>query len=140
VASIGNRQRTLRLFAAVLLGASIAGVPAAGNAAARHLRLVSSEPSKDTTVTVAPTVVKLVFSEAVKPAVAGVRLRASDSSVVTLGALKNDEKNPAVLLAPITGRLRAGAHRVQWRVTGADGHAISGDFVFTFKPAVTDAR
>lgn len=139
VASTWKRQRTRGLVTAILMGAALAGVSAVGNAAARHPRLLRSEPAKDTTVTASPTAVKLVFSEVVKPAVAGVRLRAGDSSVVTLGPLKSDERNPAVLVAPITGRLRAGAHRVQWRVTGADGHVITGDFVFTFKPPATDA-
>ena len=119
-----SRTSLVVALAASALGAS-ALVP--------HTHLVKSEPGKDSTVAVAPKEVKLFFSEAVKTSVAGVRLLASDSSVVATGALKTGEGKPAPIVAPITGALKPGKYRVMWRVAGDDGHPISGDFVFTLK-------
>ena len=99
-----------------------------------HTHLVKAEPGKDSTVTAAPKELKLFFSEAVKSGVTGVRLLASDSSVVTLGPLKTGEGKPAPIVAPVTGAMKAGSYRVMWRVAGNDGHPISGNYVFTVKP------
>ena len=99
-----------------------------------HTHLEKSEPGKDSTVTAAPKELKLFFSEAVKPSIARVRLLASDSSVVTLGVLKAGDGKPAPIVAPVTGAIKPGKYRVMWRVTGDDGHPISGNYVFTVKP------
>lgn len=119
-----------RSIIVLTLGASALGA----SALLPHTHLEKSEPGKDSTVTVAPKELKLFFSEAVKPSVAGVRLLASDSSVVTLGALKVGEGKPAPIVAPVTGAIKPGSYRVMWRVTGDDGHPISGTYVFTVKP------
>jgi methionine-rich copper-binding protein CopC len=125
------------LFGGVLAAAAIVVTPAPG-VAARHLRLVRAQPAVDTTLTAAPTELKLYYSEAVKPAVTAVRLMTSDSAIVALGALatgdKGTETHPPVV-APITGDVKPGAYRVMWRVTGADGHTITGNFTFTVKNA-----
>jgi methionine-rich copper-binding protein CopC len=114
------------IAAAALSGTAIAVVP--------HTRLVKAEPGKDSTVATAPKELKLFFSEAVKPAVTGVRLLASDSTVVAIGALKSGAGQPAPIVVPVTGAIRSGTYRVMWRVTGDDGHPISGNYVFTVKP------
>jgi methionine-rich copper-binding protein CopC len=123
-----GRAVTLTAIAVFALSATaVAIVP--------HTRLVKSEPGKDSTVAAAPKELKLFFSEAVKPSVAGVRLLASDSSVVALGTLEAGEGAPAPIVAPVTGAIKAGTYRVMWRVTSADGHTIAGNYVFTVKPA-----
>ena len=66
--------------------------------------------------------------------VSSVREWLSDSSVVALGALKTGEGKPAPIVAPVTGAIKPGSYRVMWRVTGDDGHPISGNYVFTVKP------
>lgn len=112
---------------AVLCGAAPFAIP--------HTHLEKSEPAKDTTVAVAPKALKLFFSEEVKPAVAGLRLLASDSSVVALGALKNGEKDEKEIVAAVTGAMKPGSYRVMWRVAGDDGHPVTGNYVFTVKAA-----
>jgi methionine-rich copper-binding protein CopC len=113
----------------ITLGASALGA----TAFIPHTHLEKAEPGKDSTVTVVPKALKLYFSEAVKPSVAGVRLLASDSSIVALGALTAGEGKPAPIVAPVTGVIKPGKYRVMWRVAGDDGHPISGDYVFTVK-------
>jgi methionine-rich copper-binding protein CopC len=103
-----------------------------------HTHLERAEPAKDTTVAVAPKMLRLFFSEEIKPAVAGLRLLASDSSVVAIGALKNGDKDEKEIVAPITGTMKAGTYRVMWRVAGDDGHPVSGNYVFTVKPGRAD--
>jgi methionine-rich copper-binding protein CopC len=128
----GNKMKNViaRSVTMIALAASALGA----TALLPHTRLVKSEPGKDSTVTTAPKELKLFFSEAVKASVAGVRLLASDSSVVPLGTLKNGDGQPAPVVAPVTGAIKPGAYRVMWRVTGADGHPITGNYVFTVKP------
>lgn len=135
-----NALRRLALTAGTIGLVGALAAPTVVDASARHLRLVRSEPSKDSTV-VAPKEICLFYSEAVKPNVAGVRLLRSDSSAVTLGALANGAAAGAAhapLVAPITGEMKPGGYRVMWRVTGADGHTITGNFAFTVKSAATN--
>jgi methionine-rich copper-binding protein CopC len=127
---------------ALALGLAAFGVPEPGGVA-RHLRLVRAEPAKDTTISVAPKELKLFFSEAVKPSVAAIRLLASDSAPVALGALASGDKGSAAhppVVAPISGAMKPGAYKVVWRVTGADGHTITGDFGFTLRSAADASR
>ena len=126
-----TRTVVLSVFAALLALATV--LPSSLDAGAFHTRLVKSEPMKDSTVTVAPTALKLYFSEPVKPAIAGVRLLSSDSSVVTLGTLSSGEGTPGPIVAPITGAIKSGTYRVMWRVAGNDGHPVTGTYVFTVK-------
>jgi methionine-rich copper-binding protein CopC len=125
-----NVKRLLRPLIVIATGASVLGAAAV----LPHTHLVKSEPGKDSTVTVSPKELKLFFSEAVKPSVTGVRLLASDSSVVALGALKTGGGKPGPIVAPVTGAMKPGSYRVMWRVAGDDGHPISGNYVFSVKP------
>jgi methionine-rich copper-binding protein CopC len=130
-----------RLLGVAIAAAAVAFVLPARGEAARHLRLERAEPAADTTVAAAPKELKLFFSEAVNPAVAGIRLLTSDSATVALGRLANGAKGGAAhppVVAPITGPMKPGAYRVAWRVTGADGHTITGNFTFTLKSATAD--
>ena len=116
-----------------LLAIALSASALSASALLPHTRLVKSEPGKDSTVTVVPKELKLFFSEAVKPSAARVRLLASDSSVIAVGELKAGEGKPAPVVVPVKGVIKPGAYRVMWRVTGDDGHAIAGDYVFTVK-------
>lgn len=136
-------MRTRTISALVLaIGVGLLAAPNSG-VAARHLSLVRAEPAKDTTITAAPKVLKLYFSEAVRPGVAGVRLMTSDSTTVALGPLASGDKGTAAhapVVAPVTGAMKPGSYRVVWRVTGADGHTLNGDFGFTLKAAADESR
>jgi methionine-rich copper-binding protein CopC len=128
-------MRVTRILAVAALPALlVSAASSARTAPLPHTRLVKSEPAKDSTVT-APKMLKLYFSEAVPVSIAGVRLLASDSSVVALGPLSLGDGKPAPIVAPVTGALKPGAYRVTWRVASADGHPVTGNFVFRVRAA-----
>ncbi len=116
---------TSALAAAVLaVGLLLAG---AGPAAA-HDRLVSTDPADGSTVAGAPSELVLTFDE---PAIAlgtQVVVTGPDGSVVSQG---EPQLVDSTVTQALGGALPAGAYRVLWRVTSADGHPISGELGFT---------
>ena len=119
----------------VMLGGS---VPRAGSG--MHLRLVRAEPAADSTVTVAPTEIRLFFSEAPQIRVTTVKLLDATSQEVTIGTAKADERDGKIVMAPITGTVAPGTWTVSWRTMARDGHVVSGDFRFTLRPTRQPAR
>jgi len=120
--------------AIVLLGiAALLGV--AGPAAA-HDVLVSVTPADGSTVEVAPDAVVLELD---RPAVAlgtQILVVGPDGATVSSG-------DPVLVNSTVTQALAgdrpAGAYTVEWRVTSADGHPVSGTFGFTATAAVAPA-
>ena len=53
---------------------------------------------------------------------------------VPLGAAKTEPSNQAVLIAPISKSLPAGAYKVHWQAVSVDTHHTQGTFEFTVKP------
>jgi copper transport protein len=94
-----------------------------------HATLLSSEPTKDSTVTTSPTRIYLVFSEEVEPSLGRIRLVGPGGQVVALQST-GDPRNVSALVAPVTTPLAAGTWRVEWRIVSEDGHPIDGDFTF----------
>jgi hypothetical protein len=103
---------------------------AAGPAAA-HNALVSSSPASQQTVATTPGSVVLTFNEPVL---------GMGSRVVVTGPDGEVQQGPPRLVdATVTQDLRggapAGSYAVDWRVTSADGHPISGRYTFTSRAA-----
>jgi len=91
-----------------------------------HAELQSTTPHAGATVAVAPTTIKLRFSEGIRLVVGGTRVL--DTQAV------HHESSPAsasgsVLTVPVR-RLTTGTYLVVWRVVSADGHPIRGTFTF----------
>ena len=128
------RSQKSRLVGGAALLVAMAAFTAQASAY-RHLALVRSEPAEDTIVTVAPTAIRLFYTQA--PTLTGTRVRLTDAqgTVVALGAVKADEADAKILSAPLTGTLSAGVHTVTWRALSTDGHIVEGTFDFTFRPA-----
>jgi copper resistance protein C len=115
---------------------AIAIIAASASARALHLSLVKTVPPKDSTVTAAPAAIKLYFSEPVKTAVSGIKLLASDSSVIELAPLVlGAGEKVAPLVATVKGKMANGKYRVMWRTLGEDGHTMSDSYTFTLKAA-----
>lgn len=116
----------------VVLGSVVALVVAAGPASA-HDVLASTDPANGSTVAAVPTTVTLTFEE---PAVAlGTKI------VVTGPGGEVQQDLPVLVDNTVRQGLRAGApagrYTVDWRVTSADGHPISGSFTFNARAAGT---
>lgn len=125
---VGGALAVPALVAGLMVG--LVGILVAGAAspAAAHDELVSVAPADGSTVEAAPASVDLVFAE---PAIAlgtEVQVLGPDGTNLSAGA-------PALLDATVSQPLAAvrpaGVYTVQWRVTSADGHPISGEFTFT---------
>jgi methionine-rich copper-binding protein CopC len=99
----------------------------------RHLALVKSEPMADSTVTVAPTEIKLFWTEPPTLAATTVRITSAANAQITVGAAKADAKDQKIVSIPVTGQLTPGVYTVTWRTAGDDGHVLNGTYKFTFR-------
>lgn len=102
---------------------------AATHVAAVHATLISSEPAASSRVASSPRRVRLVFSEPIEGTLARVALVTAGEAPVSLAAA-GDPTNVRAVVAPVDS-LAPGSYRVEWRVVSADGHPVSGTFVFT---------
>jgi copper resistance protein C len=124
-----------RLLAATLATAvlAIAGLVIGASPASAHNVLKSSSPADGKKVARTPTSVMLTFDE---PAIAiGTKL------VITGPEGPVQIGKPSLVDNTVTQDLQpgspAGAYTVDWRVTSADGHPISGSFTFTAEAAAS---
>ncbi|GAB3678260.1 copper resistance CopC family protein [Angustibacter aerolatus] len=120
----------LRRLTLAAIGALAAVLVAAGPAAA-HDELESTNPADGATVAAVPDAIVLTFGE---PALAvGTRLVVTGpSGQVQQGAPRVVDEE---VRQPLAAGAPAGRYDVQWRVTSADGHPVSGEFRFTAKGA-----
>lgn len=99
-----------------------------------HTRLERAEPEPGDTVAVAPERLVLVFSERVDPDVAAVSVEVDGAGAVELADIASGD-SAAVLVGAVPDGLPAGYWTVRWRVLGADGHPVTGDYAFTVERA-----
>ena len=97
-----------------------------------HAQLEKATPAVGGTVASASEI-RLEFSEGVEPKFCKVSLT-GPGGAVPLGAAKTESGNQAVLIAPISKPLSAGAYRVNWQAVSVDTHHTQGTFEFTVKP------
>jgi len=119
--------RSGRLLAAVAVAAVLVLGPGAGSARA-HDVLVGSVPAAGAAVGTAPSSVAIEFSDVPQALGTQVVVVGPDGAPVSDGEAEEDG---ATIRQPLAEGLPAGAYTVQWRVTSADGHPLSGTFGFT---------
>ena len=122
-----------RAFRRALLPALLASLAVTTFAWALHTVLVKATPAIDGTVKTAPAELTLWFNEHPDLALSNIRLRAPDSSMVELGAVKAGTDSTA-LAVPVRGTLKPGKYTVLYRTAGDDGHVMRGSYSFTFQP------
>lgn len=93
-----------------------------------HLHLVKSTPAASASVTAAPDSIKLWFSQAPELKLTTVKLTGPGAAVVDLAPLA--EGDSALVVAPVKGKMGAGAYTVAWRTMSTDGHVVRGTFAF----------
>jgi copper transport protein len=120
VRAISRRQIT----AAVALVFGVAAVAWA------HTTLVQSSPAADARLSRPPAELRLEFSEAVTARTSRIDLVSPDSQRLALG-LRGDTANAKILVADVPELTVSGQYRVEWRLVGPDGHAVTGRYVFT---------
>jgi copper resistance protein C len=105
-----------------------------GAAAHAHTHLKASVPAEGSVVTTAPANLVLTFTGAAR--VTALTLQKEG------GAEQKIEPLPAAAAKEVTvpvPKLTPGKYVVNWRVAGADGHAMSGKLHFTVDPAAKPA-
>jgi copper transport protein len=95
-----------------------------------HATLVRSDPPKDARLSRPPAELRLEFSEAVTARTSRIELVAPDSQRLGL-VLRADTADAKTLLAEVPPLPIAGRYRVEWRLVGTDGHAVTGNYAFT---------
>ena len=109
----------------------------AGDGAAAHDGLRRSVPAAGAVLDVAPREIRLTFTRAVDPTLARIELIDPSGRAVELAAPVPHPDSGNVLVAAVTGRLRAGAYTVRWRIVGSDGHPVQGSFGFVISEGAT---
>lgn len=113
------------------------GLAAAGAGAAwAHSGLIGTDPADGASVEVAPVQVVLTFNEAPQPLGTLVQVLGPDGADVSNGQAVITDTQIAQPLAEVRP---AGTYTVQWRMTSADGHPLSGQFAFTATSATGTA-
>ncbi|MGI9125819.1 MAG: copper resistance CopC family protein [Mycobacterium sp.] len=114
-----------RAVAAVLLAlAWTFGAPTAS----AHTVLTSSDPAADATMSAGPARVSATFNEELQPAFAAMTVVGPDGNLWSSG---DPEVRGAVVAVPLRPLGPAGRYTVNYRVTSADGHVVTGSWSFT---------
>jgi copper transport protein len=129
IANAGNGIGTGRIVrrAAMLAALAVLSVPIALWA---HAHLRRSEPAANARLASSPSAIRLWFTERPELAFTRVRLRAPDSTEITLGTAARMTDDAMGVTVPIASSLAPGKYTVLWRTAAADGHASSGSFGF----------
>ncbi|MBC7562297.1 MAG: copper homeostasis periplasmic binding protein CopC [Gemmatimonadaceae bacterium] len=96
-----------------------------------HPRLVAAVPAVNSTASVAPTMLRLTFQEALEPAMSRITMVDSARRAVALGAVVADAADPKTLVATLKAPVGQGRYTVNWQAAGADGHPMRGSYTFT---------
>jgi copper resistance protein C len=124
-----------RVVAAVVLAVGLATAALAGAAAASaHATRIATDPVENTELTQAPARVSATFNEALQPEFAAMTVVGPDGNLWSTG---DPQVDGAVLSVGVRPLGPAGAYTVNYRVTSADGHVVSGSWSFSLAAAGT---
>lgn len=124
IAKIRSSYRLLSTVFVLFVGLS-------SQQALAHAHLKVQTPAADATVSSAPKVLTLNFSEGIEPNFSGVKVTGPDNAVVKTGKLDLEPSNNTQVNVPIEGELAAGKYQVSWHVVSVDGHKTKGQYSFT---------
>jgi copper resistance protein C len=97
-----------------------------------HAFLDHADPKVGSTVSPAPVVVKIWFTEAVEPAFSAIEVHDASGNQVDKKDSHIDDKDPTLLIVSVPS-LSAGTYKVTWHVVATDTHHTQGDFKFSVK-------
>lgn len=115
----------LRCVLAVLL--VLAGATGIGPASA-HTELTATDPAADATLQAGPARVTATFNEDLQPTFASMTVVGPDGNLWSDGEPEVRGAAAGVAVRPLGP---AGRYTVNYRVTSADGHVVSGSWSFT---------
>ena len=134
--SIGvNKCLRTKLARGLFAGLLLAFLPIAGLG---HAKLVRSEPKAKSSLSQAPKLVELWFSEELEPGLATIEVKDQQGTRVYRGAVTLSEAGKKAQIE--LGELRAGVYTVTWKAVAADEHTMRGNFSFSVTtPSVVPA-
>lgn len=119
--SLLSRLLLVPVLAAGALALSVAPASA-------HSGMTGSDPADGATVDVAPDAVTLTFNEPPQALGTEVAIVGPDGATVSEGVTTVAD---TAVIQTLAAARPAGAYVIQWRVTSADGHPLSGELTFT---------
>ena len=125
----------VRILAASLLATLMTGaglVSNVGAAASAHTVLVSTDPAAEATLATGPARVSATFNEDLQTTFAAMTVVGPDGNLWSSGDPEVHGATAGVALRPLGP---AGRYTVNYRVTSADGHVVSGSWSFTVTAA-----
>jgi methionine-rich copper-binding protein CopC len=124
-----------RVVATVVLAMSLIVMAVAGaGAAAAHATRVATDPVENSELSQAPQKVSATFNEVLQPQFAAMTVVGPDGNLWSTGDPKVDGAVVSVGVRPLGP---SGTYTVNYRVTSADGHVVSGSWSFRLTVAST---
>jgi copper resistance protein C len=124
-----------RLLATLVLAISLIVAAMAGaGAASAHATRVATDPVENTQLSKAPQKVSAMFSEALQTEFAAMTVVGPDGNLWSNG---DPQVDGAVLSVGVRPLGPSGTYTVNYRVTSADGHVVSGSWSFRLTVAST---
>ena len=96
-----------------------------------HAQLDHASPLVGSTVTSAPSEVRLWFTQPLEPRFTSAQLRSSKGATIATGGVDAADSKQIVIRVH---SLPPGNYKVLWRVLSVDSHHTEGSFVFEVKP------
>ena len=128
--------RVVRAAWVTALCAITLSISATSSHAMRHLKLTKTFPSKDTTVTVSPSAIKLWLSEPADLAASKISLSSVTGTPVALAKLSREPNKGAPIEAKLIKPIPPGMYVVTWKAMSKDGHVINGAYGFLVAMAI----
>jgi methionine-rich copper-binding protein CopC len=97
-----------------------------------HAFLDHAEPKVGSTVTAAPSEIKVWFTQELEPAFSKLEVQDAQGKEVDQKDTHLDTKDKMLLIVSLP-KLAAGVYTVAWHVVSIDTHATQGHFEFTVK-------
>ena len=135
IANTTTRRAVVRVVAlvavaVVTVAATSSRSEAMRESALRHLKLLKSFPSADSTLAKSPDAIRLWLTEPAELPATKIELATEAGAVIATAALKRDTAKTAPVVATISKPLAGGGYKVTWKAMSKDGHVVNGTFGF----------
>ncbi|CAI6083730.1 Copper transport protein YcnJ [Paenibacillus sp. JJ-100] len=98
--------------------------------ASAHAYIVKASPEENELLATAPQRLTLEFNESLQTAFYNIRITGPDGNQADDGNMLIDPERPHILETGLKSGLADGTYAVSWKAVSADGHPISGTYVF----------
>lgn len=120
-----------RLAAAMLATSLLAGVH---GLALAHSHAIAQSPAPGSTITQAPAALSIEFDGRVELPFSRITVTGPDGKTLETGKLAYASEDRKSLSLPLPATLAPGRYQVDWNITSADSHKVSGQYDFTVQP------